>query len=159
MVLALQMDRTRVVTNMMTNDLSQMNFSHLGGISGGQHEISHHANNPDKLEMYQRINQHCIGLWSDALQKMQGIQEGERTLLENSMVMFCSSLMDGNAHDSTQLPILLAGGGGGSIKSGRHLDFSGQEDRRLCRLHLAMMERMGVHLDHFGDADKAMDLA
>jgi hypothetical protein len=158
MVLALQMDRTRVVTNMMTNDLSQMNFSHLSGISGGQHEISHHANNPDKLKMYQTINQHCVSLWSEALQKMNSIQEGERTLLENSMVMFCSSLMDGNAHDSAQLPILLAGRGGGTIKSGRHLDFSGQDDRRLCRLHLAMMERMGVHLDRFGDADKTMNL-
>jgi hypothetical protein len=159
MVLALQMDRTRVVTNMMTNDLSQMNFSHLGGISGGQHELSHHANNPDRLSMYQKVNQHCVQLWSEALQKMNAIQEGERTLLENSMVMFCSSLMVGNAHDSSQLPILLAGRGGGSIKSGRHLDFSGQEDRRLCRLHLAIMERMGLYLERFGDADKAMDLS
>jgi hypothetical protein len=155
MVLALQMDRTRVITNMMTNDLSNMNIDNAGG---GQHEISHHANNPDQLKKYAHINRACVRLWSEALQKMNSIQEGERTLLENSMVMFCSSLMDGNAHDSKQLPVLLAGRGGGTIKGGRHMDFSGEKDRRMCRLHLAMMERMGVHLDRFGDADKAMNL-
>jgi len=87
---------------------------------------------------------------------MRQTNEGERTLLDNSMLIFCSSLMDGNAHDSKQLPVLLAGGGGGSLRGGRLLDYSKDPNRRLCRLHLALMERMGMRLDRFGDADSAL---
>lgn len=72
------------------------------------------------------------------------------------MVMFCSSLYDGNAHDSRQLPIVLAGGGGGTIKGGRLLDYSKEQNRKLCRLHMAMMDRMGVKMEHFGDAEQAL---
>lgn len=156
LVLAFQMDRTRVATLMLNNDLSQMNLSFLGGITGGLHELSHHSNDAGRLTMYQKANQYHIQLWSEALQKMQQTNEGERTLLDNSMVMFCSSLFDGNAHDSHQLPIVLAGGGGGTIKGGRLLDYTGQENRKLCRLYMAMMDRMGVNMDHFGDADTAL---
>ena len=104
--------------------------------------------------MYQRINQFHIELWANALQKMQATQEGERTLLENSLVLFCSSLMDGNKHDSSELPILLAGGGRGN----RAFDFSKDENRKLCRLHLSILNEMGVRTDRFGDAEKAIDL-
>jgi hypothetical protein len=160
MVLAFQMDRTRVATYMMNNDLSGMNFGFLGGIQGGQHEISHHANDPTRLGMYQRINEYHIELWAEALQKMAATDEGERSLLDNSMILFCSSLWDGNAHDSRQLPVVLAGGGGGTIRGGRLLDYSEDENRKLCRLHLAVMERMGVKLDRFGDAECSLsDLA
>jgi hypothetical protein len=95
-------------------------------------------------------------LLCETLQKMDQTDEGERSLLDNSMILFCSSLWDGNAHDSRQLPILLAGGGGGTLKGGRMLDYSEQDNRKLCRLHLAVMERMGVKTDHFGDAEKAL---
>ena len=159
MVLAFQMDRTRVVTNMLTNDLSNMNFGFLG-IKGGQHELSHHANDADRLAAYQKANEYLVKAWAGALQKMQDTQEGERTLLENSLVVLTSSLYDGNAHDSTQLPLLLAGGGGGTVRGGRVLDYSGDPNRKLCRLHLALMERMGVRTAQFGDADTALsDLA
>jgi len=156
MVLAFQMDRTRVATMMMNNDLSGMNFSFLGGIKGGLHELSHHANDPDRLAMYQKANEYHMQLWSETLQKMAATNEGERSLLENSMILFCSSLWDGNAHDSRQLPVLLAGGGGGTIRGGRMLDYSNEENRKLCRLHLAVMERMGLKTHHFGDADSSL---
>ncbi len=156
LVLAFQMDRTRVATYMMNNDLSNMNFGFLEGIKSGIHELSHHANDPGRLDHYQRVNQHHMQLWAEALQKMADTNEGERSLLDNSMILFCSSLWDGNAHDSRQLPVLLAGGGGGTIRGGRLLDYSATEDRRLCRLHLALMERMGVRTDRFGDADSAL---
>jgi len=159
MVLAFQMDRTRVATFMLNNDLTNMNFG-IEGVKGGVHELSHHANDPKRLEQYQLVNQHHIELWAEALQKMAATNEGERSLLDNSMVMFTSSLFDGNAHDSRQLPVLLAGGGGGTIKGGRMLDYSKEENRKLCRLHMALMDRMGCRTDHFGDADKALtDLA
>ena len=72
------------------------------------------------------------------------------------MIMLTSSLMDGNAHDSRQLPVVLAGSGGGTIKGGRFLDYSKDENRKLCRLHIALMDRMGAKTDHFGDADNAL---
>lgn len=160
LVLAFQMDRTRVATFMLNNDLSNMNFG-LAGVKGGVHELSHHANDPKRLEQYQLVNEHHMQLWGEALQKMAATNEGERSLLDNSMILFTSSLFDGNAHDSRQLPIVLAGGGGGgTIKGGRMLDYSGQENRKLCRLHMALMDRMGVKTDHFGDAEQALtDLA
>jgi hypothetical protein len=158
-VLALQMDRTRVASMMLNNDLSGVIFPSLTGIRGGNHELSHHANDAERLSMYQRVNQHMVKLWGEALQKMAATNEGERSLLDNSMVVFTSSLWDGNAHDSTQLPLLVAGGGGGTIRGGRLLDYSKDENRRLCRLHLALMDRMGLRMERFGDAESALDLA
>jgi hypothetical protein len=159
LLLAFQMDRTRVATLMLNNDLSNMNFGFLGGIHGGQHELSHHANNAERLEQYQRVNEYHMTLLARLLTKMEATVEGERTLLDNSMVLFCSSLMDGNAHDSSELPIVLAGGGGGTIRGGRVHDLREEENRRLCRLHLAMMQRMGLSVDRFGDAEAPLDLA
>ena len=159
LLLAFQMDRTRVATLMLNNDLSNMNFGFLGGIHGGQHELSHHANNADRLDQYQRVNEYHMALLARLLTKMDATSEGERTLLDNSMVLFCSSLMDGNSHDSKELPIVLAGGGGGTIQGGRVHDLRGQENRRLCRLHLALMQRMGLAVDRFGDADSPLDLS
>jgi hypothetical protein len=140
---------------MMTNDLSSMNFDFIG-VKGGQHELSHHANDADRLALYQRANQYMVEAWAETLQKMHATNEGERSLLENSMVVLTSSLWDGNAHDSTQLPLLVAGNGGGTIKGGRLLDYSKDPNKKLCRLHLAMMDRMGVKVDHFGDAEQSL---
>lgn len=156
MLLAFQMDRTRVATFMMNNDLSNMRFPSLEGTSGGIHELSHHANDEHRLDMYQRVNQHQVKLWGEFLTKMQATNEGERSLLENSMVMLTSSLFDGNAHDSRQLPVVLAGNGGGSIQAGRFHDLSADPNRKMCRLHIALMDRMGLHVGHFGDAENAL---
>ena len=156
MVLAFQMDRTRIASLMLNNDLSQMNFGFLGGIKGGLHELSHHAGDPTRLDMYQRANQYHMQLLSETFQKMDETDEGGRSLLDNSMVLFCSSLFDGNAHDSRQLPVLLAGGGGGTVRGGRMIDYSQQKNRKLCRLHLAVMERMGMKTGSFGDAESML---
>ena len=123
-LLAFQMDRTRVATFMMKNDLSNMRFPSLDGISGGIHVLYHHAGDDYRLEMYQRVNEHQVKLWREFLTKMQATNEGERTLLENSMIPLTSSLWDGNAHDSTQLPVVLAGNSGGTIQGARHHDLS-----------------------------------
>lgn len=124
-------------------------------ISGGIQELSHHAGDDYRLEMYQRVNEHQVELWGEFLTKMQVTNEGERTLLKNSMILFTSSLWDGNACDSTQLPVVLAGNGGGTIQGARHHDFSTDPNRKLCRLHLALM---GVKIDHFGDAENALGI-
>ena len=87
--------------------------------------------------------------------RLDAIQEGPRTLLDNTMLMFCSSMMTGN-HNNDQLPVLLLGGGGGRIKGGRILDYSGQPERQMCRLFLSMMDKFDVHLPQFGDATRAL---
>ncbi len=158
LLLAFQMDRTRVATFMMNNDLSNMRFPSVEGVRGGIHELSHHANDPTRLDHYQRVNEFQVKLWSEFLTKMAATNEGERNLLENSMVLLTSSLMDGNAHDSRQLPVVLAGGGGGAIKGGQYHDLSKESNRKLCRLHLALMDRMGLRLNHFGDAETALSI-
>ena len=156
LLLAYQMDRTRVATFMLNNDLSNMRFPSLDGVSSGIHELSHHANDETRLAHYQKVNEFQVKLWSEFLQKMAATNEGERSLLDNSMILLTSSLMDGNAHDSKQLPIVLAGGGGGTIKGGQAYDLSADPNRKLCRLHLALMDRMGVRVDRFGDAENAL---
>jgi hypothetical protein len=156
MLLAFQMDRTRVATFMLNNDLSNMRFPSLEGVTSGIHELSHHAGDETRLAHYQKVNEFQVKLWAGFLQKMAATNEGERSLLDNSMILLTSSLMDGNAHDSRQLPVVLAGGGGGTIKGGRAYDLSQDPNRKLCRLHLALMDRMGVRVDHFGDAENAL---
>lgn len=156
LLLAFQMDRTRVATFMMNNDLSNMRFPSLEGVTSGIHELSHHAGDETRLAHYQRVNEFQVKLWSEFLQKMAATNEGESSLLDNSMVLLTSSLMDGNAHDSRQLPVVLAGRGGGTIQGGRAYDLSKEANRKLCRLHLALMDRMGVRLDAFGDAEQAL---
>lgn len=158
MLLAFQMDRARVATFMMNNDLSGMRFAGLPDISGGIHELSHHAGDEHRLSLYQRVNEYQVKLWAEFLSKMQATNEGERSLLENSMILLTSSLFDGNAHDSTQLPVVLAGGGGGTIQGGKYHDLSNDPNRKLGRLHLALMDRMGVRVEKFGDADQALKI-
>ena len=87
--------------------------------------------------------------------KMDRIQVGERTLLDNSMMMMCSSMIHGN-HDANQLPVVMLGGGGGRIKGGQNLDYLEKPDRQMCRLYLSMMEKMGIRLNAFGDAREAL---
>ena len=156
LLLAFQMDRTRVATFMLNNDLSNMRFPSLDGITSGIHQLSHHAGDETRLAQYQRVNEFQVRLWSEFLQRMAATNEGERSLLDNSMVLLTSSLMDGNAHDSRQLPVVLAGGGGGTITGGKVHDLGGESNRRLCRLHIALMDRMGVHVEKFGDAENAL---
>jgi hypothetical protein len=156
LLLAFQMDRTRVATFMLNNDLSNMRFPSLEGVTSGIHELSHHAGDETRLAHYQKVNEFQVKLWAEFLQKMAATNEGERSLLDNSMILLTSSLMDGNAHDSRQLPVVLAGGGGGTIKGGQAYDLSRDPNRKLCRLHLALMDRMGVRVDKFGDAENAL---
>ena len=120
--------------------------------------LSHHGGDLVRLAQYQRVNELQVKLWAEFLAKMHAANEGERSLLQNSMVLLTSSLMDGNVHDSTQLPVVLAGGGGGAIRGGRHFDLGKDTNRKLCRLHLALMDRMGLRVERFGDAENALNI-
>ncbi len=157
MVLAMQTDSTRVCTFMFANDVSGRNFSFLDGVEGGHHELSHHENNEKKIAQYQLINRWHVEQFARMIGKMKAITEGESTLLDNSMVMFGSSFSDGNRHDPDNLPILLAGRGGGTVTPGRHLAAEGQVP--LCNLYLAMLKRNGVDLESFGDSNAELAIS
>jgi hypothetical protein len=154
-VLAFQMDKTRVATVMLNNDLSQMNFKFLEGVQGALHlDLTHNGKAADKEAMYLKTNQFHMAQFAYITQRMKEISEGETSLLDNSILMMASSLFDGDAHSAEQLPILLTGKGGGSLKTGRILNYldKGDENRKACSLHLSLMDRMGVKVERFGDA-------
>jgi hypothetical protein len=110
MVLAFWTDSTRVASFMFANDVSGRNFSRMiDGVHGGHHEISHHKNDKDTIEEYKKINRWHVQQFARMVEKMRSMKEGERTLLDNSMVLFGSSMSDGNKHDPANLPLVLAG--------------------------------------------------
>jgi Protein of unknown function (DUF1552) len=154
-VLAFQMDKTRIATLMLNNDLSQMNFKFLEGVQGALHlDLTHNGKAADKEAMYLKTNQFHMEQFAYLTQRMKDISEGETTLLDNSILVMTSSLFDGDAHSADRLPFLITGKGGGTIKPGRILDCldEGDDNRKACSLYLSLMDRMGVTLDRFGDA-------
>ena len=159
-VLGFQMDKTRIATVMLNNDLSQMNFKFLEGVQGALHlDLTHNGRAADKEAMYLKTNQYHIAQFAYLTQRLKDIKEGDGTMLDNSILMCTSSLFDGDAHGANQLPILLTGKGQGTLKPGRILDYVAKPDdqRKACSLHLSLMDRMGVKLDRFGDATARLE--
>ncbi|MEI7698997.1 MAG: DUF1552 domain-containing protein [Planctomycetia bacterium] len=154
MILAFQTDSTRVASMMFANDVSGRNFSFLDGVTGGHHEMSHHEKNESKIAQYEKINRWHVEQFAGMLRKMKAIREGEGTLLDNCMILFGSSISDGNRHDPDNLPILLGGRGGSSLESGRHIASAGNVP--LCNLYLSMLDRMGVEVERFGDSTQPL---
>jgi hypothetical protein len=153
--LAFQTDSTRIGTFMFANDVSPKNFAQLiPGTNGSHHEFSHHQNNPEKYEPYSRINRWHAEQLAYFLDKLRAVREGERTLLENSMVLFGSSMSDGNRHDPANLPIILAGRAGGKIDSGRYI--ACPKNTPLCNLYVSMLDRMGTPVERFGDSNASL---
>jgi hypothetical protein len=150
MVLAFQTDSTRVISFMFANDVSGRNFSFVDGVRGSHHELSHHENKADKLEQYKRINRWHVEQYVYLLEKLKAIPEGESNLLDNSMILMGCGMSDGNAHDPNNLPILLGGGGGGTLPTGRHL--ASPKNTPLCNLYVSMLERMNAPVMEFGDS-------
>jgi hypothetical protein len=146
LVLAFQTDTTRICTLKLNNDHSSLRFPHLG-VDYMIHHLLSHSDTADWL----KVNQFFLEQVAYVARRLNGIQEGSRTALDNSMILFCSSMLTGN-HDATQLPVVLLGGAGGRIQGGRVLDYRGRPDRQMCRLYLSMLDKAGLHLDRFGDA-------
>ncbi len=145
-VLAFQTDKTRIATFLFAADATyNVRFDFLNGVSGDSlHAISHHNNKPAKLQEYQKINQYHVEQYAYLIDRLKKIDEGNgRTLLDNSMILFGSNMMDGNKHDYTTLPLILAGHGGGAIDTGRVVRYESDEERRVCNLHLALAQQMG----------------
>jgi hypothetical protein len=159
MVLAFQMDKTRIATCMLNNDLSQMNFRFVEGVQGALHlDLTHNGKAPAAEAMYLKTNQFHVQQFGYLIKRLKEIDEGGQSILDNSMLLLCSNLFDGDAHSADQMPMLLAGRGGGTLKPGRVLDYldKGEDNRRACSLYLSLMDRMGVKLERFGDTDKRL---
>ena len=151
MVLGFQTDTTRVCTLKLNNDHSSLRFPNLN-VDYMIHHLLSHSDTADWL----KVNQFFIQQLAYIAGRLDAIQEGERTLLDNSMLLYCSSMLTGG-HDATKLPVVLLGGGGGKIKGGRVLDYLDKPERQMCRLFLSMMDKVEVRPKSFGDATQPLE--
>ena len=149
-VMAFQTDTTRICSFMFGNAVSNKNFSFLDGVNGSHHSFSHHERKEEKMRQYQLINRWHVAQYAYLLGRLRDIREGERSLLDNSMVMFGSGLRDGNRHSPHNLPIVLGGRAGGRLDTGQHLVYS--EDSPLANLYVSMLDAFGTPVDRFADS-------
>ena len=159
LVLGFQTDTTRITTLKLNNDHSALRFPNLSSSEQVGHGIDymiHHLLSHSDGEDWLRVNQFFVEQLAYLARKLDSIQEGSRTLLDNSMVLHCSSMMAGAKHDNDQLPVIMIGGAGGRIQSGRVVDYKDNPDRQLCRLFMSMMDKMNVHPKTFGDAKEML---
>lgn len=156
LTLAWRMDKTRVATLIFNRDVSHMKFGFLDGVLNDQlHGISHHKEDAKKLASYQRINQFHVEQLAYLMGKMQAVDEGGgTTMLDNVILQFGSNMFNGDSHDGRNLPMILAGHGGGGIAGGRVLDFGtkAEDQQRACNLYLSIARQMGVKIARFGDS-------
>ena len=150
MAMAFQTDTTRVSTFMFGNSVSNANFSFVDGVTEGHHSLSHHEKKEDKLLQYQLINRWHVEQYAYLLRKLRDMKEGESSVLDNSMIVFGSGLRDGNSHNPHNLPILMAGRGGGRVLTGRHLMYG--EDTPLANLYVSMLDAFGAPVERFADS-------
>jgi hypothetical protein len=160
LVLGFQTDSTRITTLKLNNDHSALRFPNLASVEQQGHGIDymiHHLLSHSDGEDWLKVNQFFMEQVAYLAGRLDSIREGSRTLLDNTILMHCSSMMVGALHNNDQLPVIVVGGAGGKLKTGRVLDYSGNPNRQLCRLFLSLMNKMEVHLPSFGDATKPLD--
>ncbi|XAL98313.1 DUF1552 domain-containing protein [Phycisphaeraceae bacterium D3-23] len=149
MLLAFQMDITRISTFMLGVGGSNRSFPEIG-VREGHHSLSHHRNNGGMIDKIRRIDRFYVEHFAKFIEKMAGVREGEGTLLDNSMILYGSGISDGNRHNHHDLPVLLAGKAGGTIETGRLIQH--RRDTPMCNLYMSMLDRMGCDVAEFGDA-------
>jgi Protein of unknown function (DUF1552) len=147
--LGFQTDKTRVATLLMARDLSGLTYPFLN-VRSAHHPASH----DDLSDDYERITSYYVGQLAYLATRLAAMKEGDSTVLDNSCLMFVSNMWAGSKHDSSKVPLVLVGGLGGTLQTGRALDYldKGNDNRKLCSLYLSLMDRMDVKLDRFGDA-------
>ncbi|MEM9411240.1 MAG: DUF1552 domain-containing protein [Planctomycetota bacterium] len=154
MVLAFQTDSTRVISFMFANAGSNRSYTELG-IQDGHHDISHHGNSFAKTKKIGEINVYHMSLFSHLLERLENIEEGNGTLLDNCIILYGSGISDGDRHDHRNLPIALFGGGGGTIDPGRHIRvYAGTP---LTNLYCSLLDRVGAKVDSFSDSSGRID--
>ena len=152
-VLALQGDVTRVITFQLARETSTRTYNEIG-VPDPHHPLTHHGNDPEKIQKMAKINAFHVSLFAYFLEKMKNTPEGNGTLLDHATYLYGSGMGNPNVHDHVNLPILVAGGGGG-LKGGRHIKYA--EPTPLANLHLTLLEKAGVHMDAFADSKGTID--
>jgi Protein of unknown function (DUF1552) len=148
-VLAFQGDITRVITFQLARETSNRTYPEIG-VPDAHHPLTHHGNDPAKVEKVARINRFHVSLFAEFLAKLRDTHEGNGTLLDHSLVLYGSGMGNGNQHDHDNLPILVAGGAAGRMRGGRHIRYA--QATPLANLHLTLLDKVGVRLDSFADS-------
>lgn len=157
LALAYWTDSTRISTFMIGDAQSGRRFDFLDGVTNYWHGLSHHQNDAATMAQYTKVIEWNVAQFAAFCDKLDSLSEGEGTVLDNCQLLYGCSIRDGNKHDIDDLPLLLAGGGAGTIRSGRRL--ISPKKTPMCNLHRALMERMGVKRDQFGDSTGVLQLA
>ncbi len=147
--LAFQGDITRVVTFQLARELSGRTYPEVG-VPDPHHPLSHHGNDPEKVEKISRINRFHVSLFAEHVEKLKATPDGEGSLLDHSVLLYGSGMGNPSKHDHDNLPILVAGGAACGVQGGRHVRY--EEATPLANLHLTLLDRVGVYLDSFGDS-------
>ena len=153
MVLAFQADVTRVCTFMLANEGSNRSYRNIG-VSEGHHTLSHHDGDHAKQMKIREINRFHVQQYAYVLDRLKAIKEGEGSLLDNCMIVYGGGLADGNRHEHFNLPLVMAGRGGGTVTPGRHLTYPAETP--MCNLLISMLERVGAPVERFGDSTGAL---
>jgi hypothetical protein len=154
MALAFQADVTRVITFQLARETSNRTYPEIG-VPDPHHPLTHHGNDPAKIEKVAKINRFHVGLFAEFLAKLQATPEGNGTLLDHSLLMYGSGMGNPNQHDHDNLPILVAGGAAGRMRGGRHIRLA--RPTPLANLHLTLLDKVGVRLDSFADSRGKVD--
>jgi hypothetical protein len=149
LVIAFQTDMTRIVTFMLAHEGSNRSYRSIG-VLDGHHSVTHHQNDPEKIAKTVKINELHVRTFAYLLEKLQSTPDGDGSLLDHSMILYGSSISDGNAHTHHDLPLVLAGGAAGQIKGGRHIRYS--KETPMNNLLLAMLDKAGIPAEHLGDS-------
>jgi len=152
-VLAYQCDLTRVITLMVGHEHSGMTYPQIG-VPDAHHPISHHQQEPEKVAKVAKINAYHMQMFAKYLEKLQAAPDGDGTLLDHMTLMYGAGMADSNSHSPIDIPLILAGGGAGNLKGGRHIRF---KNMPLANLHLTLLDQLGVHWDKIGDSNGRVD--
>jgi hypothetical protein len=152
--IAFQTNKTRVASLIISRDLSAMYYPFLD-VKEGHHAASH----DNSSDSYERIAHFHVSQYAYLASKLDSMKEGNGTVLDNSCLMFLSNMFVGRKHDNSRLPLVLAGGLGGSLQTGRTLNYlnDSEDKRKMCSLYLSLMDRFGVKADKFGDSDARLE--
>lgn len=154
-LLAYQGDVTRVVTFMIGREFSGRTYPEIG-VPDAHHPISHHQRDPARMEKCAKINHYHVTLFAEFIEKMRGTPDGDGSLLDHSTIMYGAGMSEGNGHVPRNLPILLAGGGSGTLKSGRHIKFA--DGTPLANMHLSLLDKLGVPVETLGNSTGPVNL-
>ncbi len=154
-MLAFQGDITRITTFQLARETSNRVYPETG-VTDPHHPLSHHGNDPRKIERMSKINAFHVSLFAEFLEKMKATPDGNGSLLDHSLFLYGSGMGNPNVHDHQNLPVIVAGGAAGGVKGGRHLHFD--EPTALANLHLTLLDRAGVKVEKFGDSNGMISL-